>query len=61
MKDMAKLNDDLREQIVTLIQNFEKEHNVEFTVMQAHSRYSRVEEKNEIGILLGLKDNDNSI
>ena len=59
MKDIAKLNEDLRSRIVKAIDEFQKENGVELTRGIFYNYYSHINEKNEIHIALGIKETEN--
>ena len=56
MKDIAKLNDNLRDRIIKLIEDYEKEHGVELTVLRAYGYYNNAMKRREIPIALGLQE-----
>lgn len=58
MKDIAKLNDDLRVKIVKTIEEFQKENGVELTRGIFYNYYSHINEATEIHIALGIKEKE---
>jgi hypothetical protein len=59
MKDIAKLNDDLRTTIRKTIEDFEKENGVEFTGMKVYPYFCYPTQTREIHIALGIKETEN--
>lgn len=56
MKDIAKLNENLKDKIVKDIEDFEKDNGVELTRGIFYNYFSHINEKKEVHIILGLKE-----
>jgi predicted secreted protein len=56
MKDIVKLNTDLKDKIVKVIEDFEKENGVELTTGIFYNYFSYINKKKEVHIVLGLKE-----
>jgi hypothetical protein len=56
MKDIAKLNDDLRGKIIKIVEDFEKENGIEFMGMSVSPYFCHPTQTREIHIALGIKE-----
>jgi hypothetical protein len=56
MNNISKLNEELKDKIVKVIEDFEKENGVELTKGIFYNYFSHINEKKEVHIILGLKE-----